>query len=272
MSAGGRPNPGDGKTGPGDGRAELWARVVCDNNDPESDAVIARIFSGDELRGKRVLDYGCSTGGYAVALRRRGAVAVAGFDLNPASIAAANALAAAALTAAERETVTFACAAADTVRYPAEQFELVFMNAVIYYLEDPDETLDRIAAWLAPGGRLFISFNKRTPLLRLVNAARRRLAPALAPRWDRVVDGLALVALPFLRLTGYRGTRAGVRRRLYGHLVPIRRLDSPATARALLARHGFTVEREIASVCAAGWSTDFGLLARRAGPEEGKGR
>lgn len=249
---------------------ELWEQVVCDNNDPESDAVIARLFTGDELRGARVLDYGCATGGYAAALRRRGAGAVAGFDLNPASIAAARALAASTLTAAERETVTFTCAAADTVRYPDAQFELVFINAVIYYLDDPDETLDRIAAWLAPGGRLFISFNKRTPLLRLVNAARRRLAPVLALHWDRVVDGLALVALPCLRLTGYGGTRAGVRRRLHGHLVPIRRLDTMASARVLLARHGFTVEREIASVCAAGWSTDFGLVARRAGPAEGK--
>jgi SAM-dependent methyltransferase len=82
-----------------------------------------------DLRGKRVLDYGCGHGMAAVVLARAGA-AVTAFDLSPGYVAEAQERAAACGVALE-------CVVADGehLPFPAASFDAVWGNAILHHLD-----------------------------------------------------------------------------------------------------------------------------------------
>jgi SAM-dependent methyltransferase len=98
-----------------------------------------------DLRGRRVLDYGCGHGMAAVVLARRGA-AVTAFDLSPGYVREAEDRA-----AANGVTVRFSVADGERLPFADGSFDAVWGNAVLHHLD-----LARAGAelWrvLAPGG------------------------------------------------------------------------------------------------------------------------
>src|SRR5205823_4605799 len=120
-----------------------------------------------DVRGLRVLDYGCGHGMAAVVLARRGA-RVTGFDLSPGYLEEAGARAAAngvqvCLTQADGERLPFADGA----------FDRVWGNAVLHHL-DLDRAGRELFRVLRPGGlAVFCEPWGENPLL---NWARRRLS------------------------------------------------------------------------------------------------
>jgi 2-polyprenyl-3-methyl-5-hydroxy-6-metoxy-1,4-benzoquinol methylase len=115
-----------------------------------------------DAAGLRILDVGCGAGALSGALRARGAVFVAGIELDPAAAARAR----------ERldELVEGSAVDADLPWAP-ESFDLLIFADVLEHLPDPDLVLERFLGLLAPGGTVIVSVpNMRfwSVLMRLV--------------------------------------------------------------------------------------------------------
>ena len=119
-----------------------------------------------DVRGLRVLDYGCGHGMAAVVLARRGA-RVTGFDLSPGYLEEAHARA-----AANGVAVAFAQADGERLPFADGAFDRVWGNAVLHHL-DLERAGRELYRVLRPGGlAVFCEPWGENPVL---NWARRRL-------------------------------------------------------------------------------------------------
>jgi SAM-dependent methyltransferase len=129
-----------------------------------------------DVRGRRVLDYGCGHGMAAVVLARRGA-RVCAFDLSAGYLREARERA-----RANGATVEFVQADGEQMPFADGSFELVWGNAVLHHL-DTGRAGRELYRVLAPGGvAVFCEPWGENPLL---NWARRRLP---YPGKDRTAD------------------------------------------------------------------------------------
>jgi SAM-dependent methyltransferase len=104
-------------------------------------------FLGD-LRGKRVVEYGCGLGKMTVLLARSGAH-VSAFDLSAGSVEVAQRRAE--LVGVE-DRIEFAVAPGEDLPYEDETFDLAFGKAVLHHL-DATAGARELARILKPGGR-----------------------------------------------------------------------------------------------------------------------
>jgi magnesium-protoporphyrin O-methyltransferase len=168
-----------------------------------------------DLSGERILDAGCGTGVFSLALAARGAQVV-GVDLSPDLVAAARDRTAAAYAApgADDRTPpgpppTFVAGDLLEVAREGDFTRAVVMDCFIHY--EMPETLEALEALAAasPRGLLF-TVAPWTPLLALMHVVGRLFrgdhkAPPIVPVKDRVLrDGLA--AAP--GLAGWRTGRS----------------------------------------------------------------
>jgi SAM-dependent methyltransferase len=126
------------------------------------------------LEGKRLLELGCGSGGYAVLLARGGAL-VSAVDLSPGSIEATRARAE--LNGVELDATL---APAEELPYPDDSFDIAFGTSSLHHLE-VDRAGPELWRVLKPGGKaFFLEPMGMNPLLRL---ARDRLPyPYKTPR------------------------------------------------------------------------------------------
>ncbi len=143
----------------------FWAEKLLDPRDPQNKRWLGlemqQITRGREfaeklgalmpLRGARVLDVGCQTGGLAIALARAGAE-VTGVDVD------ATLLEAAAIRARCHgvSSVRFEVCKAEGLPFADARFDLVTFVDVIEHVERADEALAEVARVLAPGGLLWL--------------------------------------------------------------------------------------------------------------------
>lgn len=141
-----------------------------------------------DVRGRRVLDYGCGHGMAAVVLARRGADVTA-FDLSPGYVREAQERA-----AANSVRITCRVADAEELPFPDRAFDAVWGNAVLHHL-DLSRAGRELSRVLRPGGvAVFCEPWGGNPLLAL---ARRRLP---YPGKDRTPDERPLRRADLVRL------------------------------------------------------------------------
>ena len=120
-------------------------------------------FLGD-LRGKRVVEYGCGLGKLTVLLARSGADVTA-VDISEQSVEAARRRAE--LTGVERG-ITFVVAPGEAMPFEDASFDIAFGKAVLHHL-DPVAGSKELARILKPGGRAAFSEPLGTnPIVRFV--------------------------------------------------------------------------------------------------------
>ena len=108
-------------------------------------------FLGD-LRGKRVVEYGCGLGKLTVLLARSGAQ-VSAFDLSDRSIEYARRRAA---IVGVEESITFNVTAGESLPYADGSFDLAFGKAVLHHIEAAPAAKE-LARILKAGGRAAFS-------------------------------------------------------------------------------------------------------------------
>lgn len=127
------------------------------------------IYTG--VAGKRVLEYGCGTGGHSLEIARLGGL-VTGIDISAVGIEmAAQKAAAEGLTGA-----TYAVMDAENLEFPDGSFDVVIGEGILHHL-NLERSYREISRVLAPGGRAIFmeplghnpamnAFRSRTPHLR----------------------------------------------------------------------------------------------------------
>ena len=144
--------------------------------------------------GSRVLEIGCGAGGVLAAFAERG-LAVTGVDLHAPSIEHARRRFATDVTTPWRlECSDIYDVSADDLDGP---FALIVLKDTIEHIHDQRRLLDRLGAFLAPGGRVFLAF----------------------PPWQmpfgghqQICDHRMLMRLPFVHLLPARAYAALLRR------------------------------------------------------------
>ncbi len=102
------------------------------------------------LEGKRVLDMGCGLGNFAREARARGAASVVGVDVSERMLAEAR-------NRDPDPAITYLRCALESFEPAAAAFDVVICMLALHYVADYAQIVRRIAACLAPGGRVAIS-------------------------------------------------------------------------------------------------------------------
>lgn len=210
-----------------------------------------RLFPENELRGSTFLDIGCGSGLSALAACRLGAASVDAIDLDPASVAATNALLAKfapEFHGSARQASVFELDPERTGTY-----DIVHSWGVLHHTGDLWTAFERTCAMVGQRGRLAIALYRRTPLCPLWALEKRHYAQA-GPAAQAIVRAIykgiyrsGLIATgrnPARYIAGYRSARGmdwhhDVHDWLGGH--PYQSTD-PAAVTAFLAQRGFAVE------------------------------
>jgi SAM-dependent methyltransferase len=101
---------------------------------------------GRSIRGLRLLNLACGTGGFNVAAEAAGAIAW-GVDVDPDAVAIATAR-------ARRARITRA--AAESLPFRDASFDVVYCVSTLEHVADRTKTLREIARVLGPGGMLYL--------------------------------------------------------------------------------------------------------------------
>ena len=127
-------------------------------------------------RGKRVLDYCCGNGDYAIWLAEAGADAY-GIDISPVSIENARAQAA---QLGDSERATFRVMDAEATEFSDNFFDLVVINGVLHHL-DLDNSYRELARILKSDGKVIATEALRHNVLIHLY---RKLTPHLRSAWE----------------------------------------------------------------------------------------
>ena len=127
--------------------AAVWGEGYLSPGGPEE---VARILHGLDLKGARVLDIGCGTGGIAVSLvRDHGAAHVTGIDIETPACAAAIRLAAGAGLA---DRITIREVEPGPLDFADKSFGIVFSKDAIIHIGDKEGLAADVFRVLEPGG------------------------------------------------------------------------------------------------------------------------
>jgi SAM-dependent methyltransferase len=203
--------------------ARVSARTLCRYENPRADTWFNLEYAfhllGD-VRGKRVVDFGCGSGQNAIHIARRGAV-LAGIDISESLIR----LARQRLAANDIEnTARFVAASAHDLPFESNSIDVVFGIAILHHL-DLQLVAREVHRVLKPGGRAI--FQEPVRNSRVLRALRRLIpyrAPDVSPFERPLTDAeLRKFGAPF----------AGLRMKAFGLPVvylaaPVRRLGRDA--------------------------------------------
>jgi 2-polyprenyl-3-methyl-5-hydroxy-6-metoxy-1,4-benzoquinol methylase len=136
-----------------DARAERWDRRAEDNAlAPDRERALDRIWKALRLHpGVRVLDAGCGSGQFAIALAARGA-RVTGIDLSPEMIGRAREHA-----AASGATIDWRTGDVTRLAEPLAIYDAILARVLLQFVPDVPAALREFRRVLRPGGRLLAS-------------------------------------------------------------------------------------------------------------------
>ncbi|MFN8413206.1 MAG: class I SAM-dependent methyltransferase [Anaerolineales bacterium] len=135
--------------------ADMWRNFDSMTLVEESLQLVKRRLPDDvvmkDIQGKDVLDMGCGSGRYSIALARVGAKSVAGVDWQKRAFEAARIW-----CEKNNQPVTFREGDVLNLPFESESFDFVFSNGVIHHTHSIQKGLSEIWRVLRPGKRSFL--------------------------------------------------------------------------------------------------------------------
>jgi SAM-dependent methyltransferase len=123
------------------------------------------------LKGKRVMDLGCGTGGLGKYCIEKGASSVVGVDISEKMISRA-------LKENKDEKIMYVCSPIEDLSKQTESFDLIVSSLAFHYIKDYESVIQKLHTFLKPGGMLIYSIEH--PIV----TARKDMK-----NWWRNVDG-----------------------------------------------------------------------------------
>lgn len=182
-----------------------FAGLIDDQRILESDAGINRLFLGDELSGKTVLDIGCGSGLPALSLLRRGAEHVTCVDIDADSVAAAT------LTLSTYAPPENWSAEVCSVFDMNGQFDVVYSWGVLHHTGDMVRAVKAAGGLVKPGGVLGIALYAKTPLCGFWRVEKRIYRKMPRPMQKAAQHAYAVTEAVLRGLTGRRTTKVKAR-------------------------------------------------------------
>jgi ubiquinone/menaquinone biosynthesis C-methylase UbiE len=136
---------------------KLWDKYETDEYIKEAYRIIESRFKNNEfdlsvLKGKTILDMGCGSGRYTIALTKTGAEKVYGIDLGKESIRKA------ALIAEKSgiRNIEFDVGSVLDLPYEDNLFDFIYSNGVLHHTENLEQGINELYRTLKPGGESFL--------------------------------------------------------------------------------------------------------------------
>ncbi|MHC4319376.1 MAG: class I SAM-dependent methyltransferase, partial [Planctomycetota bacterium] len=211
----------------------LWDAFDAGSYVEEVDRILAERFdrSGFELatvRGKTVLDMGCGSGRFTLALARAGADRVIGVDLGRQSLDEADRIA----TGAGIDNVQFIAADVLDLPFDDEAFDFVFCNGVLHHTADMERGVRQLYRVLRRGAEAFLYLYGDGGLFWY---SRKRMGPIM----KRIPQAYTMAALDLIGMPPGRFIFAD------NWYVPIERHTTRADLERLLTDTGFASFRKL---------------------------
>ncbi len=136
---------------------QLWDKFDDKAYVEQAYQILAERFAGSEfdlntVAGRKVLDMGCGSGRYTIALARAGAASVVGVDLGSRSVESARALA----DRVGLTNVQFVVGDVLKLEFEDQAFDFVFCNGVLHHTTDMEGAIRELHRVLRPEGQAFL--------------------------------------------------------------------------------------------------------------------
>lgn len=170
-----------------------WARfvhTVSERTIAEARRGLERLFPAQEIVGKRFLDIGCGSGLHSLAALELGAAEVVAIDIDPDSVATAEALLQ--RFAPSKRWRTEIQSIFDVPDDP--KYDIVYSWGVLHHTGNMHGAIKKAAAMATAGGLICLALYRKTPLCQFWRLEKRYYV--LAPNnVRRVLEGLYLLAM-----------------------------------------------------------------------------
>jgi SAM-dependent methyltransferase len=178
-----------------------YARVVDEERIAEAVRCLAGLVGDTGLSQRSFLDIGCGSGLHALAASRLGAARIVAIDIDPKSVATAQAL-------FERYAATpvpliDCCSVFDVTPDRHGRFDVVYSWGVLHHTGRMVEALERASRLVADGGCFVFALYRRTKLCGLWRREKRWYASA-SPRVQALVRSIYTSLLRFRLRAGRR--------------------------------------------------------------------
>jgi SAM-dependent methyltransferase len=214
---------------------------------------LRRLSGRQSLDGLRFLDIGCGSGLHSLAALRLGAAQVVGVDIDSDSVAAATATIARFAPAAQAQFAEHSVF--EMTPQGIGIFDIVYSWGVLHHTGDMTAAIEAAARLVKPGGELYLALYRKTAFCGLWRHIKRWYSGATLPAQRRATRVYVLLVRCGCWLRGrdfpsyvrdYESRRGmdfynDVHDWLGGY--PYESI-APRACRDLLARNGFTTERE----------------------------
>jgi ubiquinone/menaquinone biosynthesis C-methylase UbiE len=109
-------------------------------------------FNLHDLKGKTILDLGCGSGRYAIALSTYGCKRVIGFDMGDQGLKVGKSI----IEKHKINNVTFIKGNVLDLPFDNDHFDFVFCNGVLHHTKDMEKGIKELYRVLKPGGKSFL--------------------------------------------------------------------------------------------------------------------
>jgi ubiquinone/menaquinone biosynthesis C-methylase UbiE len=239
----------------------VWTEYIPEY--PETENHWRLFYSGDEVKGKTVLDSGCGTGIFSIIFANHGAAQVTGIDISRGSLETARGL-------AEKfglDNTRFLQQDMLELPFPDAGFDIVWAWGTVHHTTDPFRAIDQLIRVLKPEGSLLLAVYTRTRLTFLHEIIRRTLIRTPRRSWKIICKIMAFFLTPVVALFKRREkARKGEKLEeliMDWYFVPIRYYYRPEEIRSYLENHGFAIENFLPASGRFNSTSNFIFKARK---------
>lgn len=226
-----------------------------------------RIFySGEEVKGKSVLDAGCGTGIFSIIFANNGAARVTGIDISEGSLQTARGL----KEKFNLENTEFQQQDMLDLPFPDESFDIVWAWGTVHHTTDPFRAIAELIRVLRPSGSILLAVYKRTRLTFVHEVIRKTLLRTPKKSWKGLAKIMAFFLSPVIFLFKKREkSRKGEKLEeliIDWYFVPIRHYYKPEEIQRFLEENGLETEEYLPASGRFDSTSNFIFKARKVIP------